>query len=76
MPPASVTWLTPPGSTAAPPSWPATDAHLNCNKFPRFSAVDTLAGKRDLMLTIPFMARTTVELIQALKFPRKPDVLG
>ncbi|KAI7840669.1 hypothetical protein COHA_005591 [Chlorella ohadii] len=39
-------------------------------------SVDTLAGKRDLMLTIPFMAKTTVELIQALKFPRKPDVLG
>lgn len=38
--------------------------------------MDTLAGKRDLMLTIPFMAKTTVELIQALKFPRKPDVLG
>ncbi|PRW56760.1 alpha beta hydrolase [Chlorella sorokiniana] len=39
-------------------------------------SVDTLASKRDLELTIPFMAKSTVELIQALKFPRKPDVLG
>lgn len=38
--------------------------------------VDTLAGKRDLALTIPFMAKSTVELIKALKFHRKPDVLG
>ena len=39
-------------------------------------SVDTLAAQRSLPLTIPFMATSTVELIDALDFPTKPDVLG
>ena len=39
-------------------------------------AVDTLAAKRSLQLTIPFMAASTLELVAALKFPLKPYVLG
>lgn len=39
-------------------------------------AADGLAGQRNLSLSIPAMAESTLGLIHALRFPRKPDVLG
>lgn len=67
------------GPCSRPPSLSRTaceQANPDCCQSVPHCAADTLAAKRSLRLSIPFMASSTLELIAALRFPLKPDVLG